>query len=383
MSAAAPLPGCCLFYVEDPGGANYIVPLVQRLMQRGANVKLAAGGFALALVRGRGLEPIPVASADELLACFDALHPDIVVAGTAENPDSPGLQLIQRARAREVITVGVVDHGANSAHRFRGRSDDPFAHVPLWLVVVDEWTAHEFQQLGFARDRIMVTGHPHFDSLLAVRAALLREGRGAVRRRVFPGVAPESLLLLFVSEISDGLNASQYQRSADYTLLGRGAAQLRTEIVCQEFLDAVEALRLDPAPVLILRRHPKEPADHLAELVGEFDRISQAERAAEAVFAADVVVGMTSVLLEEAGFMQTRVLSVVPRVLERDWLAGTRSGAIPCVTSRDALRRNLADLVNAVHRRTPPQQQSELAAGDAVDRFESFLCRLGRRAAGA
>jgi hypothetical protein len=67
-----------------------------------------------------------------------------------------GLELIAEARLAQILSVGVVDAFGNTDHRFRGRTDDPLAYMPDWLLVPDEWTKAAYVALGYPQERTIV-----------------------------------------------------------------------------------------------------------------------------------------------------------------------------------------------------------------------------------
>lgn len=367
----------CVLFVEDPGAVNCLAPLAQELLARGARCLLLASGLGVQLLRSRGLQPAQVDEAEQAVAMLKQGAPQWLLVGTSENPDSPAFALVAAARSAHVRSAAVIDFGANSAHRFRGRTDDPLAHVPDYVLVPDEWTAREFVALGLPANRVAVVGHAHHDHLVEVAARLQASGRGAIRERVLPAAARDRTVLVFASEISTGLDPQQYSKSAQYTLHGRGTAQARTEIVVEELLDAVAALESEgvPRPYLVLRRHPKEVPADLAAYRSSFDHVSTGGDALQTVFAADVVIGMSSMLLTEAHLLGTHVISLLPRALERDWLPIVRAGIVACAIERQAFRRLLGEVLRRSGM-AGKRSKHPTAAKDAVrsvDRVLSFL----------
>jgi hypothetical protein len=258
------------------------------------------------------------------------------MVGTAENPDTLGLRLVEAARVAGIPSAGVVDAVANAAYRFRGHSDSPLACAPDWLMVSDHPARRAYEAMGYPCDRVVVCGHPHFDYLRQQEKVFAEEGRYALRRRLLPHVSEEQRVIVFVSELSSGMDAKQYVMSTDYLLEGRGHSRGRTEVVIEEFLDA--ARELDPSCFLVLRLHPKEPEDRLMNYCGEFSSVSSSGSSLELIYAADLVVGMTSMLLQEAVLMKRPVLSILPREIEKEWLPCISLGLIPCVTRREKIR---------------------------------------------
>ena len=369
-----------LMYVEDPGAANYVAPLPVALAERGWRVTLVADEAAQMHLRQRGItvESVPDGvGAEELLR---ACAPRVLVVGTSENPDTIGLSLIGQGRAQGIETVGIVDGPASAAHRFRGRRAHPLAHAPDWLVVVDERTKADYVALGFPAARAIVCGHPQYDYLRTLRRKLVSEPRLAVRRRLLPHVPPDRAMIVFLAEVSTGLDAKEYQRSPDYTLTGRGAQHERTAVVFEEVLDALEVIQ--PRPYVVLRLHPKNAVEDFAPYRGACDAVSAGGQPYELVYAADLVVGMTTMLLVEAALLGCSVLSVVPRAVERAWLPQLADDLVLCVTTRGALRRALAErLGHALVKRpaTSPDPGEPSAVSRVVDLLAALLAGSQRR----
>jgi hypothetical protein len=347
--------------VEDPGAANFVLSVPDELAARDIDAVLVATGPAAAYVPAH-----PRIVRDEqpsAAGLLEDLTPRLVVVGTAENPDTVTHALVDAARRSGIPTVGVVDGPANAAFRFRGRTGDPLRHVPDVLLVADVWTRDAYVELGCVSTAVIVTGHPHHDRVRASGAAL---DRTACRQRVL-GADVDSPVVVFAAERSTGLDPAEHRRSADYTLQGRGASVGRTEIVAEEVLDALADVA--PSARTVLRLHPKNEPGDLGDLAAEFDVVSATGSSIDVVVAADAVIGMSSILLEEALVLRVPTLSVVPRAIEASWSTAVRAGLIPVATERSAVRAALADLVatrplpaiELVERAFPPGASSRVA----------------------
>ncbi|HAD88378.1 MAG TPA: hypothetical protein DCG48_13540, partial [Rhodospirillaceae bacterium] len=206
----------------------------------------------------------------------------------------------------------------------------------------DTATRDAFLALGVDAGRIRIVGNPAFDRVRADAAADTGRDRAALRHDVFPDVPPDDALILFLTELSDGLDPAQFRRTPEYSLTGRGDTDGRTEIVLEEVLDAAASL---PKTKVALRLHPKTPPDLYAGYKGEIAAISSGTIPHPALLAADLVVGLSTALLTEAALMGCPVLSVLPRAAEAAWLSGG-PGLVPFVTTRDDLRRTLAEALD-------------------------------------
>lgn len=356
-------------FVEDPGAINCIVPLIEELQRRRVSIRLWGQGLGLQLLYERGLQPLAWergSSAEIALAH----SPGLLLVGTSENLDSPAFELVRHARRSRIPSAAILDSATNAAYRFRGRTESALAHVPDWLLVPDERAHHSFARLGFPDQRIRIVGHPGGDHLRHVLADLERLGHEAVRRSVLRAKA-DRVVLVFVSEISGGLDPAQYVRSEEYTLRGRGGAELRTEIVVEELLDAIVALEGEgvPRPYLVLRRHPKETDADLGALAAAFDEVSAGVSPYHLIYAADVVVGMSSMLLLEAHLFGVPTLAILPRACEREWLEPVHEGRIPSAVRRDAVVDALRTLLTDPSIRRVGAFAAGGAGTGAVDRM--------------
>lgn len=359
-----------LLYVEDPGAVNYLGGVPDLLAKFHCSGCLLAAGSALKYLGERGIPFQPVstaAHAEELLRSF---MPRLVIVGTSENPDTLGLRLIEAARSLGIPSAGAVDAWANAEFRFRGRSRSPLAYAPDWLALPDESTRKAFVDLGFPSQRIVVAGHPHYDRVREVGKQLSAIGSDALRERLLPEVPPDCRVVVFLGEISEGLNTEQYRRSSEYTLHGRGTSQDRTVIVMEEFLDALSCV--EPRPYTVLRLHPKNSPSDFGSLISEFDSISVGGNPLEIVYIADLVVGMSTVLMMEAALMRRPTMSILPREREKQWLASIEMGITPCATDRDEVRRLLSQMLCLQDQEVPRNEVPELLV-DAEKTLSAFL----------
>lgn len=346
-----------LIFAEDPGAVNYLAPLVTALSTNAIPFFLLSSGQASALFRAKGIASFMVHDADEALSFLtnEAIH--LLLVGTSENTASPALRLIAHARQAHIPSIAAIDQGANASYRFRGETENALTFAPDWLLVPDEWTKREYVNLGFSPARIVHAPHPHYDYLSTRLQRLDNEGgRRAIRQTLFPHLSSDTPILVFASELSTGLNAIQFQRSAQYTLTGNGSALGRTEIVIEEFLFCLSRLLIEKKikqPFVVLRKHPKETEDSLLSYLSQFDQLSINDDALALMYAADGVIGMSSCFLSEAHYLGTPVLSILPREEERAWLEGVRTGQIPCATQRSDILEKLEALIRHPASQTP------------------------------
>jgi predicted glycosyltransferase len=167
------------------------------------------------------------------------------------------------------------------------------------------------------------------------------EDREALRRRVFPNAPANHEVLVFVSEGSARVLRTPSERLASYSVVGRGNRSGRTEIALEEVLEALPAVV--PRPYVVLRAHPKDDPEDYAAYRQEINLISAGGDALEIVFAADLVVGTTSMLVTEAALLGRPTVAIVPVPQETQWLPSIALGLTRVSTSRADVVRLLQE----------------------------------------
>lgn len=358
--------------VEDPGALNFLVPLVDLLIEQDVSLRLFGAGVGASQLREQGyplIHPPSEKDAEKVLRAFGC---SLLIIGTSEDKYTPAFGLVRAARLAGIQTVGVVDAAVNAQFRFRGTSNVPLTYAPDWMFVPDTETASAFDQLGFPRSRICIVGHPARD-LAKRRSQFLRSAADYACH----GQRRDKFRIVFISELSDGIDPGQYTLSKDYTLIGRGASSARTAIVAEELLDALSALR-DHHGInctIVLRLHPKQSVGDLGALSDEFDEVSIGGDPLEVVASADLVVGMSSMLLLQARDMGLKCLSILPRVVEKTWLSDVASGVIPSVTDRASLRAVLINLLLSRSESVISHEAKEVGS-DSVSVMMALLVRI-------
>lgn len=362
-----------LFYAEDPGAANYLVHLPKTCLCNGFSSRVIADGAARKCFLEGGLDFEELGTSGSVRETVEKLLPRLVVVGTSENRISPGLSLVEEARIMGIPTVGVVDAFMNAGYRFRGLSNDPLRYCPDWIMVPDEWTKAAFLSLGCEPERIEICGHPQYDFVRSRGKSLAKKGKDHFRTRHFPDAEDGRIVAVFAAEISEGLHPAHSLPNGEYTLTGRVGTNRRTDIVLEEFLDALETI--GERPYLVLRLHPKNEEAEFSQYSGSFDRVSKKEPVLELIYGADCVVGMTSMLLLEAAILGKPTFSIVPRESERDWLPTVRAGLTGCAFTRQQILSQLPSFFNRTSAGKDIPRADTLVFG-SLERSLSFLNRL-------
>ncbi len=366
-----------LFFVEDPGAANFLGDLPQYLSEINISSKIIAAGPAVSLLTTRKIDVVVEDNNDNCQQLLDRFHPALIAVGTSQNPDTKGLSFIDTGKINRIPTVGMVDMAVDSELRFSGRSPDPLRHAPDWLIVPDMITKNAFCNLGFSENNIRICGNPNYDRIRRVVDNLMEENEGAIVKRVFPAEISENRpRIVFISEHVDGTSYERMHRNSEYTLRGRGQNDSRTIIVLEEVLDAFHSIGIRPH--ITVRLHPKNKIEEFNDLQGEVDFFSVGGDPLELVWCADLVIGMTSMLMMEAVVMGKKTLSVLPRSSEAAWAPNTLYNLSPIVTTRLALVETIHDFFHS-DKLSRSKDANFLLVHDAEKNAASFFCELLRQ----
>lgn len=310
----------------DAGGAEALAPVLA-LLQRDGKVTLknyayaqAPGVLERASITCTHLDACDVETARQLLGREQAA---LLLAATSVNQFEFEKQFVVAARQSSCPSLGVLDYWSNYAARFVDENGD-IKCAPDALTVMDERAATEVRAAGVPSE-LTITGQPAFDRLSVHRQGFGADTRLAVRDAL--GAGPDDLLILFVSQPLDDLYGDAKSR------IGFNQHEV-LELVMRTLMQ----LPADRRPTLAVRRHPRErvspmPATALRIVLDE------TPNRLDAVLAADLVVGMNSVLLLEASYLGAAVLSLQPELQGDDFLPSNRwRGTEPAYQPDDAIR---------------------------------------------
>ncbi len=321
--------------MRQAGTANAFVPLIRHLAGRRGDgaVDLYAYPPARPILERAGLAATPVDA-----FAPPARTPSLLLTGTSLSPEDDG-RWWGWAAANGVPSIGFVDQWVNYWQRFTVRAR--FDTLPDRVAVVDAVARDALAALGCPAGRLVVAGSPAFDRLSAIDAKAAR----ALRAALAP--ADDQRLLLFVCEPpTPPLDAAGFRALHGFAepdvldLLGR----LLPAVAARRGLRLHVAVK--PHPIQIAAAAPPRlPAgdDRVAWRIADDDAPTLAA-------AADLVVGMRSMLLMEAALLGRPVVSLQPgRTADSDLTDGREGIAVATDAAAAAAR-----LDDALARRGPP-----------------------------
>lgn len=325
--------GNVLFAAAEPGGANVLASFHARSHAAYGSAEAWATPATCGIFDAVGLRvgrlAAPPSEAEIERRWRASAPPHAVLTGTSL--DGTLEAALWRLAARDgVPALAWIDQWMNLERRFRrGR--------PTWVAVLDTAQRDALEALGFNASRIVIGGHPHLHAVLSRPGAAPRADRSG------------SQTVLFVSE-----SYAEDYRCGRLSPLGYDEHAV-FDIVA-EAVEAAARAHAERAIELVVKFHPLEgePRAFIERIQArawpanvKARWLAGAASGREAAAAADLVVGMSSMLLLEALLMGRPVLSLTPDLRGEDPFIASRLGAVFAAHDREAcldlVRRALVD----------------------------------------
>lgn len=299
-----------IFLSRDPGGARQMIGLYRVLTEdppefaadpglaalrsrlgRWTGIRVLAKEFALPVWRQAGI------AATEIDGKPDWPATDRLLTATSDCDDDTPQQAWRSARAAGCQSHAFVDCESNVANRFRDRTGA--TSVPDYVYVPNSLCLPGLEGLITANRVALI---PDLIPWLG-RRDLAAAAQGAEKLRAVWRQGADKPVLMFVSEnVSEMAALGRHSPYNEFDCLDRLLACLRGE---------GEIAGIDHRDwQLVIRPHPKEAAGKFDAYAGQAV-ISREGNSAEAILAADLIVGMRSTLLREATQAGRPVVSLV------------------------------------------------------------------------
>jgi len=307
----------------DPGGAAALAPVLAAL-QADKRTRV----LALPYLQARDvwkLHRLECEAIDEELssaAIFERLQaarPALILTGTSVNALDLERRFIAAAKTLGLPSLAVLDFWSNYSRRFSESSQEALC-LPDCVAVMDEQAHREMLAEGFPAARMRITGQPAFDGLATLRLRFTSAQRQKLRAGL--GVPERDRLIVFASQPLSTFYTELVDRS-----LHPGYDE---QSVLAGLIRNLEALARDTGTgmTLVIRPHPREMTEAFAQIHSPWIRtvVSFQENARELLLSADLVIGMTTVLLVEACHLACPTLSLQPGLRVPDVLPTNRLG---------------------------------------------------------
>ena len=317
----------------DPGGANALLPVLRALREAGVDVVACPYREAVTSWAPAAISTLPLDDSTDPAQLLRQARPSFLLTATSMNGVDLEKRFIVAARSMQIPSLAVLDFWSHYRERFAD-SSGALAYMPDHIAVMDDLARDEMLRCGFDAARISVTGQPAFDELRGWRRQFSAERRASVRCGL--GAGPDDLLIAFLSQPLSETVGNKF-----------GFTEISVLEQVTAALVSIQRRHPEKRLVLVIRPHPREQVGKFEHLVRtELNRLVSGDGdRREVVMAADLVVGMNTVLLYEACLMSCITLSVQPDPQGGDVLPSNRAGWSRAVYNPDNIEPTLEQML--------------------------------------
>jgi len=366
-----------LIFSRDPGGTNAIMPLIEPLRAFGNQVSVYGKDAALSIYRKQNIDCsnicdiIPSGTQNETDEFVRKTRPHLIVTGTSSE-DFTERHLWKAAERTGIASFAVLDQWTNYRLRLISEGGDPMNEratseliVPSFFFIMDEFARKEMCALGLAREKLVVSGQPFFDY---IRKTGDRFTPGEIEelRRELTGTHG-GLVFVFASQPIASIHRKNgvpedYWGYTEETVLKSVAG-------CLSRLTEEMAVKV----TLVLRLHPKDESnvyqDALAKCPNSIKVVVDRETDSSLLLkAADLIIGMFSMLLLEAAILERRFISVQIGLKRENPLVFDRMGLVRSILTEKELEETLCEILNG-KRSEGPNLKIEFGATERITKY--------------
>ncbi|MBI5147721.1 MAG: hypothetical protein HZA37_01035 [Parcubacteria group bacterium] len=297
-----------IFATHDAGGADTLVPVIKRIAKNKLfSVKVLFSGPARLIAKKNKIKFIGVNgyTTDKIEKSVSFFGPDFILTGTSSGMHIDKA-LWRAAKKLGIPTAAILDSWVNYGRQFSfsGRRGVVQGKLPDHILIMDKTTRREMIAEGFPKERLIVTGNPHFDGFKKFKNIGFKSAKK----------------ILFIDQHFSELVASGVHENL-------GFAEIKV------FGDLVNALeKLNWTGELLIKFHPgSKSLSRFDEIIaGSGLRIRKAKRGDDIralIERNDLIFGMTSMALFEAALGGKIVCSYQPGLARKtDALISNRLG---------------------------------------------------------
>lgn len=338
-----------LLSFQQVGGLNALLPLIEDL-KTGYKVEITGSlpirkafpdcGMSIKKFSDLGWD---VHHGDTDVSWMEDLDPHLVITDTINLARASNAiacrHLWAMAKRLGIPCIAYMDSWWGYRERFCFPHERIPPVLPDLIAAVDDLAMDALVDAGLPGHGIRVLGSPRFESLARDVARLDRQDS---RLRKGMGWGEDRLIVTFVSQpLRRVLGSEDVWGFTEHSTLEAVLNVLGS-------MEGSEQKRI----VLSVILHPEEDGDDLRALVKRQSLLpdvvfSRADEGFDYIVAADVVLGMFSILLTEAVILERPVLSVQLNLKKEDMLVTNMVGATNAVRSEEELKRVLPEILTS------------------------------------
>jgi len=162
-----------------PGGINAIIPVIKKIKQDSlVDIIVFGHEFSEPILEQAGIDyktiqdySFPDVSIKSMQKLLQQTNPNLVLTGTSTQNGTQNIleqTITLAAKESKIQSLAVLDFWGNYYERFTdiyANANKRFQFLPDKIAIMDQYAQAEMFAEGFSKDKLVITGNPHFDGL--------------------------------------------------------------------------------------------------------------------------------------------------------------------------------------------------------------------------
>lgn len=329
---------------SEPGGANALAPVIKKLKRHHEiKVHALANNKASPIWENHNIyhdlidEEI---SMDKIKTYLKNKSTSLLLTGSS-GIYTEQKRFIKAARFLNIPSIAIMDFWSNYIQRFSDNNGD-LSFMPDIITVIDDKMKDDMINVGFDPEKLIITGNPAHDDLY--RWKNLVGSKKIIKIRDDLGIPQNDLMILFASQPLSTLYGTN-----DSNPLYLGYSE---KSVLKVLINCLESMQLQVSKkiFLVIRPHPSEKVEDYTHIHSNVITIitSTEGYSRDYVIVADIVIGMTTMLLVEACYLDRPVISLQPNLLNEDPLPTNQIGLSIGIYSEEKIFPTLLKVIHDI-----------------------------------
>ncbi len=370
-----------LLFSRDPGGANTIIPLVQKLNDK-YNILLYGKDVALLKYKDNNLNAQNIMeyckniNYNEIKNFLINIKPDFIITGTSAD-DYTEKYLWAAGQELNIKSFAILDQWINYGIRFSKYSVSEIneynkykthEYMPSKILVMDSFAKDQMIKEGIDKSDILISGQPYFDFLYNKLKNVSFEECQNYRKKL--NCTNDTIVITYVSEpfskfYNKTENMPYYWGYTEKTIFN-SLKQVLNEL----------ATKYNKKFKVIIRLHPKEDKNSFDDLIKENGNLSfvidNYTNSDIIINSSDLICGMQSMFLIESAIIGKPILSIQIGLRQDNPFILNKKNIIKEILTKEDLKLYLENFLDG--NLVLPKLDIEYGAVDNVINFmEEFL----------
>lgn len=343
-----------LLCARDPGGANTIIPLVEKLSQK-YEVLLYGKDTALEKYKQYQLEGMDIVKEvkdiekEEISRFLQVKKVDFIITGTSAD-DNTEKFLWNEGKKLGIPSFAILDQWVNYGIRFskygvsemeKYWKDKTFPFLPTRIMVMDSYAKECMKQEGIPEEIITVSGQPYFDQFLKDMEQIT--DKTVERCKEQWSARKDEIVMVFASEPISKTYRIEEGEDGVWGYTERTIFQ-----VFRNTLEKVARQKKQHVRVMV-RPHPKEDRVWWEEQLTDAEYVSygldSTKDSKVTIQGADVICGMSSMFLIESAMCQKPILSIQIGLKQENSFILEKKGVLKSILEEPVLEEALGKVI--------------------------------------